>query len=134
MHDVLAASVDRSVHIVGSWSRHWRRRAHGEETTVNERVKKFFTSDAWDVVIRFVVIVSMVGMLYAIAKIQSTSDCLQNYIKNNSNVASDDRKVVDNLVAEITQAKSAADTRAALAEYMLRRQHNDQLRASNPPC
>jgi hypothetical protein len=107
---------------------------------VPERFKKWITSSTMDNIIRWVVVASMVGLLYTVVKVQDTSDCLQRYIQANATsadaarlAASEDRKVIDTLVIEITQAKSVADTRAALSEYISRRNANDKFRAANPP-
>jgi hypothetical protein len=101
---------------------------------VPERVKKWLTSDTWDNIIRWIVALSMVGMLYAIVKVQQTSDCLQNYIQNSSRIAAEDRKVVDDLVSQIAESKTSAQTLAALAAYKAARSRNELLRTGNPVC
>lgn len=49
-----------------------------------------------------------------------------------SQAADDDRAALDRMVADVAQAHSAADTRAALARYRATRSDADAKRAANP--
>ena len=102
-------------------------------------VEHFLTTETFDAWMRVIVFISIALSLFfsfqelaTAHQVQSNTSCLKSYIAFNNAVAGQDRAVVDQLVTTISSAKSATDTRAALATYITQRHQNDRLRAANP--
>lgn len=104
-----------------------------------ERLQAILTSPLLDYIIRFIVVGSVVMMALLSFQVGHTNACLRTFIDRYTIAneaariaASEDRKVVDDMVIRITQAKTANDTRSALSEYLAARAKNDQFRAAHP--
>jgi hypothetical protein len=104
------------------------------------RAKGWLSSPQLDGVIRAIVALSAFVTIYLSFQVQTTAGCLRDYIQSQAisaeasrAAATEDRHVVDDMVISISHAKSAAETRAALATYIEARRKNDALRAAHPP-
>jgi hypothetical protein len=97
-----------------------------------EGFKKWLVSPVVDGVVRAFVLFSMVSVLILSYKVTNTNRCLADYIEANSSSSASDRKVVDDLMVSVTQAKGSGDVKAALTRYLDARATNNKAREEHP--
>jgi hypothetical protein len=105
------------------------------------KVREWLASSRAEAIIKFLVIASVLLNLYFGQRVVLTQSCLQNYIVAQKasdaiagQAATEDRKVVDDMVLAVTHAQTREDTRRALDIYIETRARNDKTRAANPPA
>jgi hypothetical protein len=99
---------------------------------VPERVRNFLTTARFEAIMRLIVVLSITMSLVASYQVLKLNTCLAKSLQTRDAAAQADRAVTDKLMLAVSTAKSAADTRAALDEYLSTRARTDKERAAHP--
>jgi hypothetical protein len=106
---------------------------------VTGRLRRWLGSTAADSLVRVLMIAILIGGIALAVKVERQSDCLTQYVEKSargteqrSKAAEEDRKAVDKVFDSFANAKSGADARTALAEYLATRKAADEKRRLNP--